>query len=33
LAGYPQVRNYIGSWHEWSARPELPLERGHRQSR
>jgi thiosulfate/3-mercaptopyruvate sulfurtransferase len=33
LAGYPQVRNYIGSWHEWSARSELPLELGHRQSR
>jgi thiosulfate/3-mercaptopyruvate sulfurtransferase len=33
LAGYPQVRNYIGSWHEWSARSELPLERGHRQNR
>lgn len=27
LAGLPRVRNYIGSWHEWSARAELPIER------
>ncbi len=26
-AGLPRVRNYIGSWHEWSARSELPIER------
>jgi len=25
--GLPRVRNYIGSWHEWSARSELPIER------
>jgi thiosulfate/3-mercaptopyruvate sulfurtransferase len=25
-AGLPRVRNYIGSWHEWSARSELPIE-------
>jgi thiosulfate/3-mercaptopyruvate sulfurtransferase len=28
MLGYPHVRNYIGSWHEWSNRPELPLENG-----
>jgi thiosulfate/3-mercaptopyruvate sulfurtransferase len=27
LLGYPRVRNYIGSWHEWSNRPDLPMER------
>jgi thiosulfate/3-mercaptopyruvate sulfurtransferase len=26
-AGLPKVRNYIGSWHEWSSRSELPVEK------
>ena len=25
-AGY-EARNYVGSWHEWSRHPELPMER------
>jgi thiosulfate/3-mercaptopyruvate sulfurtransferase len=26
LAGYPRVRNYLGSWGEWGNRDELPME-------
>jgi len=26
--GYPRVRNYLGSWHDWSRRRELPVETG-----
>lgn len=26
--GYPRVRNYLGSWHDWSRRLELPVETG-----
>jgi thiosulfate/3-mercaptopyruvate sulfurtransferase len=27
LAGYPRVRNYLGSWNEWGNRPDLPIAR------
>jgi len=27
LLGFPQVRNYLGSWKEWGDRLDLPLER------
>jgi len=26
--GFPRVRNFIGSWHEWSRRPDLPADCG-----
>jgi len=30
LAGYPRVRNYLGSWGEWGNRDDLPIERPQR---
>jgi thiosulfate/3-mercaptopyruvate sulfurtransferase len=27
VVGYPRVRNYIGSWHEWASRLDLPMEK------
>jgi thiosulfate/3-mercaptopyruvate sulfurtransferase len=28
VLGYPNVRNYDGSWQEWGNRDDLPIERG-----
>ena len=28
LIGYPNVRNYLGSWGEWGNRDDLPIEEG-----
>ncbi len=33
LAGYPRVRNYLGSWGEWGNRDDLPIERPRRRSK
>ena len=30
--GYPNVRNYTGSWKEWGDREDLPIERVTRSS-
>ena len=32
LAGYPRVRNYLGSWGEWGNRDELPIEHPRRKA-
>lgn len=26
-AGFPNVKNYIGSWHEWTRQPNAPIEK------
>jgi thiosulfate/3-mercaptopyruvate sulfurtransferase len=32
LAGYPRVRNYLGSWAEWGNHDDLPIERPRRRT-
>jgi thiosulfate/3-mercaptopyruvate sulfurtransferase len=32
LAGYPRVRNYLGSWAEWGNHDDLPIERPRRRA-
>ena len=32
LAGYPHVRNYLGSWGEWGNRDDAPIDRPRRRT-
>ncbi len=32
LAGYPRVRNYLGSWAEWGNHDDLPIDRPRRRA-
>lgn len=32
VAGYPRVRNYLGSWAEWGNRDDLPIDRPRRRT-
>jgi len=32
VAGYPRVRNYLGSWGEWGNRDDFPIERPRRKA-
>ena len=33
MAGYPRVRNYLGSWAEWGNREDLPIDHPQRTPR